>query len=95
VDSPDNPGPNQVDESQYHVQDWVDCIKSRKRCTADIEAGQRAHTLCYLVNIARDVGRVGEVLRWQPKTERFANCEEGNAMLARPRRAGYELPDLG
>jgi len=77
------------------VQDWVDCIRSRKRCTADLEAGQRASTICYLVNIARDVGRVGEVLKWQPKAERFANCDEGNAMLDRPRRAGYELPELG
>ena len=95
VNSPDNPGPNQHDESQYHVEDWVACIKSRKRCTADIEYGQRASTICYLVSIARDVGRVGEVLRWQPKAERFANCDEGNAMLSRPRRAGYELPKLG
>jgi len=92
IKSPDNPGPNQHDESQYHVEDWVKCIKSRERCTADIECGQRATTLCYLVNIARDVGRVGETLKWQPKNERFANCDEGNAMLERARREGYELP---
>jgi len=44
------------------------------------------------VNIARDVGRVGETLHWDPAAERFTNCDEGNAMLSRPRRAGYELP---
>ncbi|MGQ9730780.1 MAG: Gfo/Idh/MocA family protein [Candidatus Zipacnadales bacterium] len=94
IQSPNNPGPNQLDESQYHVQNWVDCIKSRKRCTADIEYGQRSHTLCHLVNIARELGRVGESLRWRPEAERFADCEEGNALLSRPRRKGYELPEL-
>jgi predicted dehydrogenase len=92
VQSPDNPGPNDRDECYYHVLDWAQCIKSRGTCAADIEYGQRAHTLCYLVNIARDVGRVGEVLEWDPVAERFTNCDEGNAMLSRPRREGYELP---
>ena len=94
VDSPDNPGQNQKDETQYHVEDWVACIKSRESCTADVEVGHRSTTLCYLVNIARDVGRVGEVLQWNPRRERFTNCDEGNAMLSRARREGYELPEI-
>jgi predicted dehydrogenase len=95
VDTPANPRQNQKDESQYHVEDWAACIKSRERCTADVEYGQRSTTLCYLVNIAREVGRVGETLKWNPKTERFTNCDEGNALLSRTRREGYELPRLG
>ncbi len=95
VNSPDNPGPNQKDETQYHVENWVECIKTRERCTADIEYGQRSTTLCYLVNIARDVGRVGETLRWDPGAERFTNCDEANELLSRARRKGYELPELG
>ena len=94
INSPDNPGPNQRDETAFHVENWARCIKSRERCNADIEYGQRSSTLCYLVNIARDVGRIGETLRWDPAAERFTNCDEGNAMLSRPRRAGYELPAL-
>ena len=92
VESPDNPGHNTKDESQYHIENWIACIKSRQRCNADIEYGQRASTLCYLVNIAREVGKVGEKLKWDPKTERFTNCDEGNKLLSRPRRKGYELP---
>ena len=94
INSPGNPGPNQKDETQYHVENWAQCIKTRERCTADIEYGQRSTTLCYLVNIARDVGRVGEALRWDPNAERFTNCDEGNELLSRPRRKGYELPAL-
>lgn len=81
-----------VPETQPHIENWIECIKTRKTCTADIEYGQRSTTLCYLVNIARDLGQVGEILRWNPKAERFANCIEGNQLLTRTRRKGYELP---
>jgi len=96
VDSPDNPGPITKMETQYHIENWVDCVKTRAKCHADIEYGQRSTTLCYLVNIARELGRVGEVLKWDPKTERFTNCPEANqsSYMVRPRRKGYELPPL-
>ena len=92
--APENPGPNQRPETAYHIENWIECIKSREPCNADIEIGLRATTLCYLVNIVRDVGLVGERLLWDPVTERFTNCDEANKLLDRPRRAGYELPDL-
>ncbi len=78
-----------------HVKNWIAGIESRKRCTADIEYGQRSSALCYLVNIARQVGKVGQKLQWDPKAERFTNCEEGNKLLDRERRKGYELPSIG
>lgn len=95
INVPDNPGPITKPETQYHIENWVECIKTRKPCTADIEYGQRASTICYLVNIVRNVGEVGKKLHWDPTVERFTNCDEGNKMLSRPRRAGYELPKLG
>jgi hypothetical protein len=95
VRAPENPGPIDRPETAYHIENWIECIKSRDRCNADIEIGQRATTLCYLVNIVRDVGRVGETLRWDPAAERFTNCDEANELLDRPRREGYELPALG
>jgi len=95
VRAADNPGPNRRAETAYHIENWVECIKSRKRCNADIEIGQRATTLCYLVNLVREAGRVGETLKWDPVAERFTNCDEANRGLDRPRRKGYELPDIG
>jgi predicted dehydrogenase len=94
VRAADNPGPNQRPETSYHIENWIECIKSRKPCNADIEIGQRSSTLCYLVNIAREIGRVGEPLKWDPAAERFTNCDEANKLLSRPRRKGYELADL-
>ena len=94
VRAADNPGHNKRPETAYHIENWIECIKSRKPCNADIEIGQRATTLCYLVNIVRDVGQVGKKLQWDPKAERFTNCDEGNKLVDRPRRKGYELPKL-
>ena len=93
--APENPGHNKRSENAYHIENWIECIKSRKRCNADIEIGQRSSTLCYLVNIVRDIGRVGETLKWDPAAERFTNCDEANKLLSRPRRKGYELPEIG
>ena len=91
--SKDSPGPNRTrPETSFHIENFVECIKSRKPCNADIEIGQRASTLCYLVNIVRDVGRVGQPLKWDPVAEQFTNCDEANKLLNRPRRKGYELP---
>lgn len=92
IQRPDRPEPLRVPETQPHIENWIECIKTRERCTADVEYGHRSSTLCFLVNIARNVGRVGETLRWNPKSERFTNCDEGNKMRSRPRRKGYELP---
>ena len=46
------------------------------------------------MNIVRDVGRVGEPLKWDPAAERFTNCDEANKLLIAPRRKGYELPAI-
>ena len=81
-------------ETIYHIENWVECIKSGKKCTADIEYGQRSTTLCELVNIVRATAPVGEKIGWDPVKERFTNNDKGNAMLSRPRRKGYELPEL-
>ena len=94
VRAPENPGPNRRAESSYHVENWIECIKSRQRCTADIEIGQRATSLCHLVNIARQVGLVDQKLDWDPVGERFTNCDEANKLLDRRRRAGFELPSV-
>ncbi len=92
---PGSENPNQRSETAYHIENWIECIKSRKPCNADIEIGLRATTLCYLVNIVRDIGKVGEKLKWDPAAERFTNSDEGNKLLDRPRRKGYELPKIG
>ncbi len=72
-----------------HTADWINCIKSRERCVADVEIGHRSATVCHLANIARWVGRK---LKWDPVKERFDD-DEANKHLDRPRRKPWVLPD--
>ena len=42
VRSPDNPGRNKRPETYHHIENWAECVKSRKPCNADIKIGQRS-----------------------------------------------------
>jgi len=72
-----------------HMQNWLDCIKSRALPNADVEIGHRSISICHLLNITRELGRK---LEWDPKNETFVNDSEANGYLSRPRRKGFELP---
>lgn len=78
-------------QAKLHIENWLECIKTRKRPNADVEIGHRSVSVCHLVNITRELGRR---LRWDPKTETFPGDAEANAYLLRPRRKGYELPNV-
>jgi predicted dehydrogenase len=74
-----------------HIQNWLDCIKTRKLPNADVEIGHRSISTCHLLNITRELGRR---LTWDPDKERFVNDNDANKLLDRPRRAGFELPAI-
>jgi predicted dehydrogenase len=76
-------------QAQYHMQDWLDSMRTRKKPLADVEIGHRSVSVCHLVNITRILGRK---LKWDPVAERFESDEEANRWVNRPRRKGYELP---
>ncbi|NQU19967.1 MAG: Gfo/Idh/MocA family oxidoreductase [Candidatus Nealsonbacteria bacterium] len=77
-------------ESNNHMQNWLDCMRTRKRCIADVEIGHRSCTVCHLGNIARLAGRK---LKWDPIKEIFPDDDEANKYLDVARRKGYELPE--
>jgi predicted dehydrogenase len=78
-------------QAKYHMQDWLDSMRSRKTPLADVEIGHRSITVCHLANITRELGRR---LHWDPEAERFSGDAEANDRLVRRRRKGYELPDV-
>ena len=73
-----------------HLQNWLDCIKTRKDPNAPVEVGHRSITICHLANIARELGRK---LRWDPSAETFPEDAEARTLLDRPRRKRWELPE--
>ena len=74
-----------------HIQNWLDCIKTRELPNADVEIGHRSISVCHLVNITREMGRK---LKWDPVKETFPEDAEASKLLDRPRRAGFELPTV-
>ena len=78
-----------VYESDNHMQNFFDCVASRKDPIMPVEAGHSVATLCHLGNIAR---RLGRRLKWDPEKEVFPGDDEANQYLDCPKRKGYELP---
>lgn len=76
-------------QARWHMQDWLDCIRTRKKPVADVEIGHRSVTVCHLANITRAAGRP---LTWDPVREQFTGDVQANEHLDRPRRSGFELP---
>ena len=66
-------------QARWHMQNWLDCIRTRKLPVADVEIGHRSISVCHLANITRFVGRK---LRWDPAAERFPDDDEANRWVA-------------
>jgi predicted dehydrogenase len=84
------PNPIRLYESDNHMQNFYDCVRSRKDPIMKIENAHRVATLCHLGNISRWLGRR---LEWDPAKEVFPHDEEANTFLDIPRRKDYELPE--
>ena len=76
-----------------HVQDFLDCIKTRKRPFCDLETvGHPASVLCHAGNIAT---RLGRTITFDEQTETFVNDDQANAMRGRSEwRKPWVLPDV-
>jgi predicted dehydrogenase len=85
---PPGAGDVQLYRSDNHVGNFLECIKTRRRCVSDAEVGCRTATVCHLGNIATWLGRP---LKWDPVKERFVGDAEADRWLARPKRAPWHL----
>ncbi|WOO42553.1 Gfo/Idh/MocA family oxidoreductase [Rubellicoccus peritrichatus] len=86
---PLNPSELHLYRSGNHLQNWLDCIETRKRPICDTVIGHRTGTICQLAGIAE---RLGRPIRWDPEAEQILDDPAAARWQDRPRRAGYELP---
>jgi predicted dehydrogenase len=77
------------DATAEHARNFLDCLKSRSRCSCDLETGHRSTTATLLGNIAH---KTRSLLEWDGKAERFSNSEAANRMLSYTYRRPYQLP---
>lgn len=72
-----------------HMQNFLDCIESRKRPVADIEQGHISTASCILANHALELGRT---LQYDPETNTVKNDPEATKLLQRPYRDPWQHP---
>jgi len=74
-----------------HVQNFLDCMKSRKKPNADIEIGAHIAKIAHLGNIAYKTGRK---VYWDVEKNEFKGDEKANEYINAQYRAPWELPKL-
>jgi predicted dehydrogenase len=71
-----------------HHQNWLECIRTRRRPVADVEIGCRTVTTCHLGTIAI---RTGKTILWDPAREQVTNDPSLNRWLHKPYRAPWRV----
>jgi len=75
--------------SNNHMENFFDCVRSRKLPICDVETGHRSATMCHLGAISL---RTGRKLTWDSATEKFVgdHADEANGYLVREMRKPYD-----
>jgi len=66
----------QFEISSPHMQNFIDCVRSREKPIATVEVGCSTAITCCLGNIANELGRP---VKWNPATNTFINDKEAAA----------------
>jgi hypothetical protein len=86
-------GGSNLDQTRLHVDNFIECIKTRERPNADLETvGHPSSMLCHLGNAA---WRAKRTLTFDPATRRFAGDADADRFLTRAEyRAPWTLPRI-
>ncbi len=74
--------------SDNHLQDFLACVRSRKRPICDVEVGSRTSAACNLVNLAY---YHHQRMKWDPKKQQFAGGTGDPKWLTKEYRTPWKL----
>jgi len=74
--------------ANFHVRDFLDCVKTRGRTRADADAACQAHIACHAANIALFLGRK---LQYDPVKNEFIGDEQANRLRAEAIREPWRI----
>ena len=77
-----------ADLTVLHARNFLDCVKSRQKPTADVEIGHRSTTCSLLANISWATGRR---IEWDAEHERIKHDDEANSLLHYEYRTPWTL----
>lgn len=83
-------GPNEIQlyKSESHINNFIDCVRSRRETITPAEVAHRSISVALLGEIAMLTERK---LKWNPETEKFINDDIANRYLMRPYRNPWQL----
>jgi predicted dehydrogenase len=85
---PRRPASTNLDMHVIHVQNFIDCMRSRKRPNSDVEIGHNSMIACHLGNIAQ---RLGRQVKWDVDREMIIGDKEAESYVTHHYRAPWKL----
>lgn len=76
------------DATGLHVNNFIECVRTRSRPAADVETGHRSSIVAHLGNIAF---RTGRKIPWNAEKEEITGDAEASKFLGRPARKPWDL----
>ena len=83
---PDRTG--KLDAIASHMEDFFDCVRTRRQPISDLLSQHRSATTCHLCNLSMRLG--GRTIDWDPEAETAADPDV-TALLSRERRGEWQL----
>jgi hypothetical protein len=89
IETPLPEGAQRLYNSEDHMGNFFECVRSRQLPIADVETGHRSASISHLGAIAL---RTGLKLKWDVNAEKFVgeNAKEANKFVAREMRKPYD-----
>lgn len=75
------------DQFQPHVQNFLECVRSRRQPISDLESGHKTATACHLANISM---RVARTLRWDSEKQEIIGDPEASKFLTKEYRSPWD-----
>ncbi len=75
---------------QAHLENFIDCVRSRKQTNGNIVEGHHSAVIMHLANMSYRAGC--KQLLFDPETETILNDKEANRLIFREYRKGFEVP---
>lgn len=77
---------------EFHQQDYINCIRTRKIPNANIEQSHKSAILVHLANLSYRVGK--KQLFFDGSAESVLNSDEANLISKGSYRTGFEIPNI-
>lgn len=77
-----------LQKSTHHGEDFLNAVRTRRDPVSHVDA---THVASYLGLIADIAARLGQKLKWDPKTESFAGNDTANRMMIREMHNRWRL----